>query len=99
PPPTVPPLPYTTLFRSVHAAHRRPPHRRPPRPVGDGPRVRAPRRGRAALARHASRRSPPRDSRALAHVRTGGLHPGPPDGGAGVDRKSTRLNSSHVSIS
>src|SRR5690606_40030731 len=81
-------FPYTTLFRSLlgrrlHLVGRRP-ERGQPHPVAvAGVRLRI--RRRAAAPVHRGRRRP------------GGVrrHPG---GGSG-DRKSTRLNSSHVKIS
>src|SRR5207249_6367725 len=98
-PPSSPPFPYTTLFRSVVL----PPRRRRSRVYSGVRRVRAP-RGRApglggarprrvALARRGGRAlrlaSGAQSTRGY-FVNTGGWGRG--------DRKSTRLNSSHVSI-
>src|SRR5207249_10042108 len=87
PPPTPPPLPYTTLFRSRRSLEpRRLPRRQHPRPR---PRHGTVHPGRRILqidrrARQPRQLQPRRERRAE---------------GFDVDRKSTRLNSSHVSIS
>src|SRR5438067_8056974 len=90
-PPTSPLFPYTTLFRSLHA-------------VADAPHESAPhadqasRRGVAQAPAHGGGPAPgvgldpardPGDDGTLPVARTGDP----------IDRKSTRLNSSHVSIS
>src|SRR5699024_12721183 len=86
PPATCPPSPYTTLFRS-----------RVPRPAHRCDGARSP-RGPCPFDAAGSRRSHLRERRSQARdvrpYRTRLLRPG------GLrDRKSTRLNSSHVSIS
>src|SRR5690606_39291412 len=83
PPPRSPLFPYTTLFRSRVPLRA---ERRPPRARTPGGRC-----DRRRGLHHPS--SPPRAARR-------GARPCPlPRGGQGRDRKSTRLNSSHVKIS
>src|SRR5207253_9099358 len=86
PPPRSTLFPYTTLFRSARAldAKRRSRHRQPP--LGQGPRRLCARRRRG---RGSARGLRARQGARCAHLR----------GGPRLDRKSTRLNSSHVAIS
>src|SRR5688572_32257163 len=76
-------FPYTTLFRSRTTSTGRQRHGRETLGKDPGERVGGKRSGRGA------RRSSQRDELRSAAV----------DGGAGPDRKSTRLNSSHSQIS
>src|SRR5688500_9344272 len=86
-------LPYTTLFRSYRS--------------GAGDQLRPPRRHHRAVAghlgaRHLSGGRPARFDLARAyraHRRPGALRHRPPGPGDAADRKSTRLNSSHLVIS
>src|SRR5437867_5273027 len=55
--------------------------------------------GRAALARRARAGHAPRDGAAPLHGAAHGVHRVGRGGGRGQDRKSTRLNSSHRTIS
>src|SRR5699024_12794689 len=95
PPPSTPPFPYTTLFRSLHADpvfHRR--ARGQPAHGAEQPSVHAGRSGRddRGGARLQCLRQPSRPDSEPAGVRR-------PGGQPLLDRKSTRLNSSHVSNS
>src|SRR5690606_40263485 len=91
PTPHIHTLSYTTLFRSLHPPHRRAPRHRPDG-GGEGPAQRAEEPVR-----------PPQDRGHLAgegQVLAHDVGPGPLPGVVPVvDRKSTRLNSSHVKIS
>src|SRR5207245_11716340 len=94
PTPTTPPLfPYTTLFRSLRAAL---PVGGGADPQGQGVRGRSLGRPDPRVPRHPDRGG----SRVAAPEPLGGREPrSPPPHARGRDRKSTRLNSSHGSIS
>src|SRR5205814_9499254 len=83
-------FPYTPLFRSGAA---RPPHHAPALMVLRRRRVGAARRNRSAMALLVQKLSgtPPRDSVVSGNTDT--------STGVTADRKSTRLNSSHLGIS
>src|SRR5207249_5570028 len=90
PTPYVPPFAYTTLFRSLRRRSG-PRQRPPPAPAGAGPipvsaHVQVP----PQCARSSTYRAEPPPRPPRAHRRCPS---------ASADRKSTRLNSSHVSIS
>src|SRR5690606_41347276 len=88
-------FPYTTLFRSLVGGVAR--SRRLRRRAG----LRGPVRGGVRLDR-AGDRLPNRPAGGGGRGRGGGVpgdHPGGRPAGSGRDRKSTRLNSSHVKIS
>src|SRR5690606_41960371 len=94
-PPTPPLFPYTTLFRSRYLVHRRsggilPHHRTGPSADGSLRHPRQPQQKRMGLPCLAPS---PASGRGLGRGR---IAPSPV---AGLDRKSTRLNSSHVKIS
>src|SRR5207302_9665321 len=89
PPPTPTPSPYTTLFRSPHRDHlvasRQPSERRLPAGLDD------------EVRHHQQQSAAARDGR--HPLERGGQVRAPGRGLARPDRKSTRLNSSHVKIS
>src|SRR5207249_8727796 len=97
PPPTPTLFPYTTLFRSVPHGSR---HRQEGAHLTGPPARRArPRRGRGPPDRRALGLGPPGAPRTNAGRAPPDPVPGRGPVGVGGDRKSTRLNSSHVSIS
>src|SRR5437868_8385327 len=88
PAPTAIPLPYTTLFRSVAEAVAE-----EQREVGGEEPVQPPGAQRAREEQHGEHEQRPVHAVVVPVVHGGERAP------AGIDRKSTRLNSSHVSIS
>src|SRR5204862_7760257 len=94
PPPSSTLLPYTTLFRSLRLSGGRPDQRKERQCVGDcRRRVAGPRPGRDSGRTEFRQRPSAKCFSAYRFNRPGADH------GALLDRKSTRLNSSHVEIS